>query len=334
MPERLFHILSILLLVGSTALPASGQLLPAFGRDRAGTVGFQFLKIPVDARSAALGQTVVAGEMDASALFWNPALAAQATDLVAGISHTAYFADITLQYVGILYPVGPVTLGFSLQTLNSGKMEVTTEFEPFGTGETFAFIDLAAGLSLAQSLTDLFSYGVTAKWVQESVAGLYTRTLLFDMGFFYRVGETGIQMAVAIRNFGLDGRTTGTLTRLTLEGTETLTDFDRVTPPTTFLLGMSYRMLQHSEAHSLQISGQLTNPNDNAENFNVGLEYTWRNLLVLRTGYRFGVEEYTLPAVGVGLYIPGLGSRFRFDYSFSRLERLGSIHRASLNLLL
>ncbi len=334
MAERPFHILLVLLLLGSVTLPAQGQLLPAFGRDRAGTVGFQFLKIPVDARSASLGQTVIAGEMDASALFWNPALAAQATNLVVGLSHTAYFADITMQYAGVIYPVGPFVLGFSLQTLNSGKMEVTTEFEPFGTGETFSFIDLAAGVSLAQSLTDLFSYGVTAKWIRESVAGLNTQTVLFDMGFFYRVGETGIQMAVAIRNFGLDGRTEGSLTRLTLEGPETITDFDRITPPTTFLLGISYRMFRGLDNHQLTLSGQLINPNDNAENFNLGLEYTWHHTLVLRTGYRFGVEEYTLPSVGIGLYIPGLGPRVRFDYGFSRLERLGSIHRASLNLLL
>ena len=58
-------------------LPARAQILPAFGNDRKGTAGFQFLKIPVDARAAAMGETVVANAFDASALFWNPALAAQ-----------------------------------------------------------------------------------------------------------------------------------------------------------------------------------------------------------------------------------------------------------------
>jgi len=327
--------LALILTVWMATLPmqAHAQILPAFGRDRAGTVGFQFLKIPVDARSASLGQTVVAGEMDASALFWNPALAAQAVGLVAGISHTAYFADITMEYLGVMYPVGPVVLGVSVQALQSGSMAVTTEFEPFGTGEHFQFTDVAIGLSVAQRLTDLFSYGVTAKWVQEGVFGLNACTVLFDLGMFYRVGATGIQMAVAIRNFGVDGRLDGVLERLVLEGegVVTETDFGRITPPTTFLLGVGYHLFQQENMHDVLLTGQITNPNDNAEHFNLGIEYTWRDLLILRTGYRFGVEEFQTPAFGLGLHIPVWNYQMRFDYGFTRLERLGVVHRITLH---
>src|SRR5690606_25397513 len=158
----------------ATTLPARAQILPAFGNDRKGTAGFQFLKIPVDARSAAMGETVVANAFDASALFWNPALAAQADGAQVGIGHTAYYAGINLESVAAIYHVGAFTLGASVQALNSGEMEVTTEFEPTGTGETFRLVDVAAGLTVAQQLTDLFSYGVTLRYVQESVVNLTT----------------------------------------------------------------------------------------------------------------------------------------------------------------
>jgi len=329
----------LLLLIGlSTIGEVRAQLLPSYGRDRAGTSGFQFLKIPVDARSAALGETVVAGAFDASALFWNPALAAQIGTAQVGVGHTAYFVDIRLDYLSLIYPVGwsGLTLGLSLQALDSGEMPVTTEFEPYGTGEMFRFRDLALGVSVAQPLTDLFSYGVTARYVRESVAELVAQTLLFDLGIFYRVGDTGVQMAVVIRHFGFDGRPEGQLTRPVIgDGGQVVeTDFENITPPTTFMLGVGYTLWRGHPRHRLMLLGQLTNPNDNAESFNVGLEYSWNHTLMMRLGYRFGVEEFRTPALGVGLNLPELvaGLRARFDYGFQHLERLGTVHRVGLNL--
>ena len=166
-------IIVIALLLVLAVPSARAQLLPTLGGERAGTSGFQFLKVPVDARGAALGESVVADANDVSALMWNPALAARLPGIQAGFHHTAYFVDVSLDFVGVTYrmPQG-ITLGASLQTMNSGEMKVTTEFEPSGTGETFRLIDVAAGFTLAQQLTDLFSYGITAKYIQESVAGL------------------------------------------------------------------------------------------------------------------------------------------------------------------
>lgn len=333
-------VLSIFLAMTLAAvLPARAQVIPAFGNDRKGTSGFQFLKIPVDARSAALGETVVANAFDASSLFWNPALAAQATGPQIGISHTAYYTGINLESLAGLYHAGGFTLGVSLQTLDSGEMDVTTEFEPYGTGETFRLVDLAAGLTVAQQLTDLFSYGVTARYVQESVAGLTTQTGVVDLGIFYRIGATGVQMAVAIRNLGIDAAPKGEIERVTVDpsgnSVTTENDFESITPPTTFLLGLSYDLLHADARNDLNFSGQLTHLNDNAESFNLGVEYVWNQTLILRGGYRFGVDEYDLPSLGAGLMLPDLGRiGARFDYAFSHLDRLGTVHRVGLNVSL
>ena len=324
-------------LVGAVPTAARAQLIPASGSERAGTSGFQFLKITVDPRAAAMGESVAANAVDASALFWNPALAAQASGTQIGFSHAAYYADIAVSYAAAYQRFGAFTIGASLQALNSGEMDVTTEFEPFGTGETFSWTDIGVGLSVAQELTDLFSYGVTAKYLRQSVAGLVTQTAAFDLGVFYRVGDTGAQMAVAIRSFGLDGTPSGELERIAIgEGTVVEDDFESITPPTTFLFGITYELLRSHPRNSLILSGQLNNPNDNSENFNVGAEYTWNDLLVLRGGYRIGIEEYVVPSLGVGFLVPGLGEFMgvRFDYGFTHLERLGTVHRVGANLSL
>ena len=285
-----------------------------------------------------MGETVVANASDASALFWNPALAARTDFLQVSASHTAYFVDVNMEFLAVTFkPRGSsIAMGASLQTLTSGDMDVTTEFQPFGTGETFAFRDLAAGLTFSQSLTDLFSYGVTAKYVRESTAGISTSSVLFDLGVFYAVGNTGAAMGVAVRSFGIDGKPTGEIERTVIGDPARVveTDFESITPPTTFLLGFSYELLRSQEMNDLIVSAQLNNPNDNAENWNVGVEYAWNRILVLRAGYRFGVEEYDLPSFGAGLNIPYLGRNLRFDYGFSRLARLGSVHRVGLNLAL
>ena len=331
-------VVVVLILMAFPAGHVAAQILPTFGGDRAGTSGFQFLKIPVDARSAAMGETVVANASDGSALFWNPALGAQTRTLQIGVHHTSYFTDIGIEFFCATYrPSGSnITLGASLQTLDAGDMEVTTEFQPFGTGETFGFRDLAAGLTFAQNLTDLFSYGVTAKYVRESTVGLATTAVVFDIGIFYMIGTTGAQMGVAVRNFGFDSSPSGQIDRLVIGGGGVVTEenFDSMTPPTTFLLGFTYEMLRQNESNRLIIAAQLNNPNDNIENWNLGLEYVWNDALMLRAGYRFGIEEYEVPSFGAGINIPYAGPDLRFDYGFSRLSRLGTVHRVGVNISL
>lgn len=154
----------LLILIGLHFSAAQAQVLPAFGGSRAGTTGMQFLKIGVDARSAGLSGNYIAVVNDVSALYWNPAgltgLDTQRYHFQFG--HTLYWADIGISYGGAAYRLnnGGV-LGLSIMSLNSGDMAVTTEFQPFGTGETFSVNNSLIGLTYAKSLTDQFSFGLT-----------------------------------------------------------------------------------------------------------------------------------------------------------------------------
>ena len=336
------RFLILLTLLGAAAVPVvRAQVLPSYGEDRAGTSGFQFLKVPVDPRGAALGGTAVATANDASALFWNPALASRGAAGTGGtevsVAHLAYVSDISMVYGAAIRQIGPVTVGLHVQALDSGEMLVTDEFSgPTGTGETFSYTGLVGGLTVGQALTDLFSYGVTAKVARESSADVAATVGLLDLGVHYAIGQTGASIGVAIRNFGLNSALAGDLTRTTAQGTPvTESTFDDIVPPTTFLLGVSYDVLRQTEGSQLTVSGQLTNPNDNAERLNVGAEYTWNQLLAVRAGYQFGVEEASLPTFGFGVHVPGLGrTRLRADYGFAQLDRLGATHRIGVNLSL
>ncbi len=324
-------------------LLAAPAAFAQFGGERAGTSGFQSLEVPVDPRGAALGESVVATAHDASALFWNPALAAQATAegrAVVGLATTRYHAETALHYAAgaarVGTPLGTFTLGASLQAFDAGQMEETTELLPDGTGRTFGYAEYALGLTVSQALTDLFSYGVTAKLVRLETIDLSAQTAVFDLGVFYRVGGTGAEIGVAIRNFGVGAADpSGEVATINVDGPDgTISDFEAIEPPTQFLLGVSYAALRSAE-HALDVSGQLSSPSDNQERFSLGAEYVWNQTLALRTGYQFGLEEATLPSFGVGFLVPEFsGARLRVDYGFGRLDRLGSTHRIGLDVRL
>ncbi|AXJ02120.1 Protein of unknown function (DUF3308) [Cyclonatronum proteinivorum] len=337
--HRKYHILSaavimLLLMVGfaDTAV-AQRSIIPSLGDSRSGTSGFQFLKINPDARSSGLGASNVADATDASSLYLNPALAAQMQGNQIQISHTQYFTDISLNYAAYLHRRGSMAFGASVLYLDSGDMNETTEFNPFGTGRTFRAINMAAGLTFAQELTNLFSYGVSLKYVEERIAEFEAQTVVFDVGFFYRVGDTGLRFAVGLNNFGIDASPSGEIRRLDLEGEIIETEFEDVSPPTTFKMGAAYDIF-NSDNLSLTGLAQITNPADNAEQFSLGAELGYLNQFYLRAGYEFGVDEASLPSFGVGFNLPVLNYSLGLDYGFSTRDRLGSLHRFALKFTL
>ena len=326
---KTLSLVVLMMLVGASDTVQAQSILPSLGGSRSGTSGFQFVKINPDARSAGLGSSSVADAIDGSALYFNPALAAQLDRNQVYLGHTQYFADISLNYASYIHRYRGMAFGGSLMYLDSGEMDVTNEFNPFGTGQTFRTVHLAAGLTFAQELTNLFSYGLSVKYLDERIEEVESQTVVFDVGFFYRVGDTGLRFAVGLNNFGLDASPSGESSRQTLDGVVIETDFEDVSPPTTFMLGAAYDIYS-TDNFNLLGTAQITNPSDNAEQFSFGMELAYLNQFYVRAGYEFGVDEARLPSFGVGFDLPILGYGLGLDYGFSTRQYLGSLHRFSL----
>lgn len=317
-------------------LKLNAQVLPAFGASRAGTTGMQFLKIAPDARSAGLSGNFVALVNDVSAVYWNPAglalLDSQRYHVQMG--QTLYWADIGISYLAAVRRFsGGSALGLSVVGLNSGEMPVTTEFQPFGTGETFTANSSLVGLTYARSLTDMFSFGISAKWARENLARVVTQNVLSDFGFAYQIGLRNATLAVCVSNFGVNVRPDGSLSRLRLSGRDTLTDFEEISVPALFRVGLAFDAL-NKENHRIRGAVQLNHPTDNRESLGFGGEYAYRNLLFARMGYEVGVDEALLPSFGAGFLLPRRFGSLRFDYGFNNKTRLGSVHRFTLGLAL
>ena len=333
----LFKNLSkISLLLAAILLPAvasAQSLIPGFGSSRSGTDGFQFTKISVDPRGASMGNSHVADAFDASALYWNPALASQLESSEFMFGHTEYFAGITMEYAAYVHRINSFAFGASVQFLNSGEIDETTEFNPFGTGRTFRTIHLSAGLTASQAITEFFSYGLTIRYLLERIEEIETETAAIDFGFFYRIPDTPVRFSVNINNFGFDATPTGTTTRQTLDGVVEENVFEEVTTPTRFIVSSAFDAIERDDI-KLTLTAQLTNPSDNSERFSFGGELGYMDQFFIRTGFESGRDEIKLPSAGAGVKFPITGRKVAADYGFSPFERLGNVHRIGIRIIL
>ena len=324
------NILGILMLILVFSGSGMAQFFPNLGGQRVGTAAAQFLKIGVGARSMGMGESYVAIANDAEALYWNPAGISQFDGQTVFFAHTQWVVDIDLEYAGIVFHLDPSnSFGLAVTYLHTNEMKETTELQPFGTGRYFGYSDFLMAVSYARNMTDKFSFGLSLKYMQENIAELTTRGLLFDLGTYYRTGFESLRFAVAVTNLGQEIAPTGSYTYQNLQAEQVeVSDFQSFAPPIMFRLGVAGEVI-NSEEHVLTTSLQLNHPNDNTENINLGLEYWWHSTIALRAGYKTArtEEDYSL---GAGLYVPTGFSDFRVDYAFTNFGRLGYVNRFSV----
>jgi len=320
-------LLSIIIIIFTANLSYS-QLIPNLGGQRRGTSSLQFLKIGSGARATGMGESFVAVANDISALYWNPAGITQFSENGLTFSHSRWFVDTDVNFFGGVYHIGENSIGVSVTSLSTEDMKVTTEFQPQGTGEYFKFSDIALGVTYARQLTDQLSFGATVKYVHENRGELKMHGVLDDLGTYYKTGLGTARFAVVISNFGGQISPTGTIRKV--DGT-VISDWQRFPPPTLFRIGFAMEPWM-TDNNKLTTSIQLNSPNDNAENVNLGFEYSFKNIFFFRGGYKINVDAENF-SFGAGVNIPVSFAKANVDYSFANYRTLGIAQRLSVNLL-
>lgn len=317
---------------------AYGQLVPNLGGQRSGISSYQFLKIGGDARGAAMSEAVIAVTNDASAIFWNPAGLANSTSDQVIVSHAEWLVDVQHEFAAASYHLDPGNIiGLSFIALHTDPMKITTEYQPGGNGKYFNYSDIAVGGTFARKMTDQFSFGVTVKYVRETIAELHTDAFMIDLGTFYYMGLGSSRFSVVVSNFGNNVSPKGTV--LNGKGEE-VTTFQDFSPPTMFRLGYAFEPWQ-DEDNRLTAAVQLNHPNDNAENVRVGVEYEYGNLFSLRCGVKRTIGEPILSqstssaedvSFGGGVKLPLGFSVVNVDYAFTNFNVLGAVHRITIGM--
>ncbi len=308
------------------------QLFPDLGGQRTGTAAAQFLKIGVGARAIGMGESYIAVGNDAEALYWNPAGITLFDKNSVFFSHNQWLIDTRLEYAGLVFHLDPAnSIGAAITYLHTDDMVETTELQPFGTGRTFGFSDFLLGITYARKMTSQFSFGVSVKFMQETIAELTMRSVLFDLGTYYSTGWKSTRFAVTVTNFGQDMAPSGSVKYQTLDNQNVeVTSFQKFPPPILFRIGIASEII-NNERYRITTSVQLNHPNDNAENINLGAEYWWHDRIAFRAGYKTAQVEETF-SLGFGLHFPITLADFRLDYAFTNFGRLGIVNRFAIQL--
>jgi len=309
------HIVLSALLVAVLATTTSAQIDYGFDFTKAGSAGFQSLKIGIGARETALGEAAAAITNDANALFWNVGALPLAEGPQVAFTHNQWLAGSSLDAVAALSHLGSYTLGVSVLHFGIESFEETTVVEPDGTGRMVNAGDFVVGLAAAKRFTDKLTIGFQAKYLYEDLDQDSYGNVLFDVGTLYYTGFRNLRLAFTLQHFG--------------PNVQGLRDDFRM--PLLFRVAVADELIQ-TRAVTVTSAVELVHPTDNNEWVNFGLETVLVDILAIRGGYRANVDEGEF-SIGAGIHPVLAGFRLAADYAYADFGSVfGGMHRFTVGL--
>jgi hypothetical protein len=323
------YIFVILLIVGYGTAPADEF-------KNVGHSGANFLQIPVDAAGAAMGNSYVAMAHGVSGLYWNPAAIHLSEGTEVQLSAANWILDTRIANLGITHHLGRYgTVGIAISSFTMDEMEITTESNPNGTGQYFDAGNFAGGISYAVSFTDQFIFGVSAKYVHEYIWDASSGAFAFDFGSMFRVPDFyDMRLGITILNFG------GTLNmsgapideRLEEEAEAGIPNnprsqrlADTYSLPQIFEVGIAFDPYIEPDRHRFTVTATANDPNDNQTRSSFGLEYAFREMIMLRGGFKIGYDEQNL-SLGLGTRLEIAGILTHLDYAYVDFGIFSDMH--------
>ncbi|HPG38945.1 MAG TPA: PorV/PorQ family protein [bacterium] len=306
----------------------------AGGIKKIAQTGMKWLSIPVGARAAALGGAYTAVVNDASAVFWNPAGIAFVEGKHIFLSQNQWIADITLNSGSLVYNAGNIgAFGVSVSSVDWGVLHGTRRsinssgFEE--TGE-FSPTDWAVGLSYARRVSNQFAFGGHIKYLHENLGSTLEGTMddpkkytaemnlfAFDFGTIFYTGYKDLRFGMSLKNFSQEKEYRAESFPL----------------PLTFTFGLAMDMTKlwtEQQNHTVTLSVDAIHPRDYTERIQTGCEYSYKNLVFLRGGYKlnYDEEDFTL---GGGFLFEINNLKAGFDYSYLQFKNFSAVNMFSFD---
>ncbi len=316
------------------------------GVTKTGTTAAKFLNMGVGPRTIAMGGAYIPADNDAGAMYWNAAGIAGTTHIQAIFTQSNWIADIKLNYLGAVVPMGDMgVIGVNVTAVTMGDMLETTEYFPDGTGNTFSANMFAIGLTYARSLTENFIIGANIKYIQETISNSSAQGVALDIGTIFTTPFYGIRFATSITNFG---------TKMTISGQDLLFQSDPLPNsggsvdrlnsyyetdpfdlPLRLQIGIS-KEFKITDDQRLSIAVDAAHPSDNSQFINTGAEWALFNeRFFLRAGFKtlFLKDREEGLTLGAGFHYNSLGyMTFAIDYAYQQFKYLGDVHTFGVNI--
>jgi len=332
-----FFSLSLLFLGLSYVPLAAGEVT------KSGTTAAKFLSIGMGPRAIAMGGAYSAVCNDITSMYWNPAGLAQINNNQFIVTQSNWLADIKINYAAVALNLGGFgNVGLNISAMTMPEMDVTSEYYPEGTGETFGAGSIALGLTYSRYLYQRFMIGVNVKYVREFISESVAQGVALDIGTIFDTPFWGIRFSTSIRNFGTKLQMSGedllfqTGLDQTRNGSNDKLDVYLGTDPFEMPLHMQIGISRDFRLASQRLTLALdaAHPNDNTEYLNLGGELGLMNEMVfIRGGYKslFIRDREEGLTAGGGIRYAGLKPvTLHLDYAFQHMTHLNDIHTFGL----
>ncbi len=296
-------------------------LLSATAWSQSNTV-YNFLRNDVSARAAALAGSFVTVTNDPNVLFYNPASLGTVEQPSGSVGFFKHLLDINSGYVSYGQEFeGIGHFGLGVLYTNYGSFTETDESD--NTLGTFNAADIAASIAYSNTLEENLYYGAAIKFIHSTIADARSTGLAADIGIFYHVPDTKLNVGASVRNLGKQlSAYASTSEDLPVDVAVGASIVPRGLP---LLLNVNFHKLNESTEKFA----------DHFRAFMIGGEFTLSKVLQLRFGYNNAQRKDLQIESSSGLagFSAGVGiaiSDYRVDYALSSLGQIGSLHRISV----
>ncbi len=331
---------------------------PSFAgnKDRSGQAGASELLINPWTRSSGWGSANMAKVKGLEAMWGNVAGTAFTTGTQIIFSHTQWLkgTGTTINAFGLTQKVGDAgALGLSVMSMGFGEIDITTPTSPEGGLGTFKPSLMNFAISYAKGFSNSIYGGIVIKVISESIADVNAVGVAIDAGIQYVTGANEqIAFGVALKNVGPQMKFSGDGLSLKtfLSGQETQFTMEQRSAafeiPTQLCIGAAYDFLFPKE-YRLTLAGNFTSNSFTKDQFALGLEFSLKDYLMLRSGYTYenGMFDNIETAentninkglsAGISVSVPlnkEKGSYIGIDYSFR--ETISFNHTHSFGIIL
>jgi len=314
---------------------------------KVGTTAAQFLKIGPGARALAMGGTYAGVSDDIYAVYYNPAgLAVSKGNGQVAFNHTQWLADIDYDFASASFNLESFgSLFLSVTSLRIPEEKVRTFEFPEGNGQFWDAGSLSFGVGFAKSLTDKFSIGFQAKYIQESVWSSSASGFALDVGTYYITPFNDLVIGASISNFGSKLKLDGRDIQINYDPDDdpasgpnnipAKLDMDQYDIPLTFRIGFSMDVI-NTRYIRLKAALDATHPNDNTEYVNTGLELAYDELIFLRGGYKSIFLDNSEQGITLGFginYEMTSGLFLKVNYAYANYGRLENIQYFDIGIV-
>jgi hypothetical protein len=331
--------------------------------DRAGQAGATELLINPWARSSGWAGSNVAGSRGLESFYTNIAGTAftRKTELMFVRTQWLKGTDININTFGLTQRVGETgALGIAIMSMDFGDIPITTAESPEGGLGTYSPQFLNIGVSYAKGFSDNIYGGIAVKVITEKTSNVSARGIALDAGIQYVTGKYDqLKFGIALKNVGPrmkfsgDGLSFKTPVPAATNGSNTMTVEQRAASfelPSCLNIGAGYDFYLSKDSakmktHRITTMGAFTSNSFGKDEIKIGVEYAWRNMLMIRGGYTYekGITSkedrttvFTGPSAGFTLELPfGKNkSTFGLDYSYRATNPFNGTHSigARINL--